>query len=320
MTALRIVFAGTPAFAAAHLSAIMQSEHDVIAVYTQPDRPSGRGRKLSPSPVKKLALSSGLQVCQPSSLRKFDEHDRLIKLNADIMVVVAYGLILPKEILDIPKHGCINVHASLLPRWRGAAPIERALLAGDKVSGVTIMQMNEGLDEGDILLKSEVMIENQDSRDSLEDKLLLVGKKSLVETLDNFEQLIGTAEKQNHSLSCYATKLDKSDSLINWQSSAESINRQVRAGIGRLPAFTYLNGDRVRILLAEINSTNSNSMPGTIIKSDKRSFLIQCHGSSLKVLLLQLPGKNVVAVRDIFNSKPNLFAVGQQFDTPEKPE
>ena len=196
MTALRIVFAGTPAFAAAHLSAIMQSEHDVIAVYTQPDRPSGRGRKLSPSPVKKLALSSGLQVCQPSSLRKFDEHDRLIKLNADIMVVVAYGLILPKEILDIPKHGCINVHASLLPRWRGAAPIERALLAGDKVSGVTIMQMNEGLDEGDILLKSEVMIENQDSRDSLEDKLLLVGKKSLVETLDNFEQLIGIAEKQ----------------------------------------------------------------------------------------------------------------------------
>lgn len=319
MENLRIIFAGTPSFAAAHLSAIIQSQHDILAVYTQPDKPSGRGRKLLSSPVKQIAQSNDLTLHQPSSLRNPNEHLSLAKLNADVMVVVAYGLILPKEILDIPKYGCINVHASLLPRWRGAAPIERALLAGDRVSGVTIMQMNEGLDEGDMLVKSEVIIEDYDSRDDLEAKLLLAGEKSLIYTLDNFKELRTSAVKQDSALSCYATKLKKSEFLIDWHSTAEFIHRQVRAGVGRFPAFTFLEGERLRILHSEINNTNTNHKPGTIIKSDKDSFLVQCCSSALKVEVLQLPGKSAVTFRDLINSRPDLFARGKQFDSSERP-
>ena len=180
MSELRIVFAGTPEFAAAHLNSILNSSHEVIAVYTQPDRPSGRGIKLLPSPVKELALANNLPVNQPASLRNEDEHRLLESYSADALIVVAYGLILPREILAVPRFGCINVHASLLPRWRGAAPIERALLAGDKVSGITIMQMDEGLDTGDMLLKSEVSIDGSNTRNDLESILTEVGCDALI--------------------------------------------------------------------------------------------------------------------------------------------
>ncbi len=317
MPALRIVFAGTPTFAAAHLSAILQSQHVVVAVYTQPDRPSGRGNKPTPSPVKELALENSLRVHQPASLRNIEEHQHLLELQADVLVVVAYGLILPKEILEIPRYGCINVHASLLPRWRGAAPIERALLAGDKVSGVTIMQMDEGLDTGDMLLKSELRIEEQDSRNDLELKLIDAGTVSLVRALDNLPELLKSPEKQDSALSCYAEKLDKSEALIDWQSQADFVHRQIRTGIGRTPAYTFLEGQRLRILQAEVLSTNSESATGKIIISDKESFVVQCKSSALKVSRVQLPGKAAAAVKDILNSKPDMFAVGKQFAASE---
>jgi len=317
MPALRIVFAGTPTFAAAHLSAILQSQHVVVAVYTQPDRPSGRGNKPTPSPVKELALENSLRVHQPATLRNIEEHQHLLELQADVLVVVAYGLILPKEILEIPRYGCINVHASLLPRWRGAAPIERALLAGDKVSGVTIMQMDEGLDTGDMLLKSELRIEEQDSRNDLELKLIDAGTVSLVRALDNLPELLKSPEKQDSALSCYAEKLDKSEALIDWQSQADFVHRQIRTGIGRTPAYTFLEGQRLRILQAEVLSTNSESATGKIIISDKESFVVQCKSSALKVSRVQLPGKAAAAVKDILNSKPDMFAVGKQFAASE---
>ncbi|NKB34684.1 MAG: methionyl-tRNA formyltransferase [Pseudomonadales bacterium] len=318
MSVLRIVFAGTPAFAAAHLAAISDSAHEIVAVYTQPDRPSGRGKKLSASPVKEIALTKNIPVYQPSSLRDVDAQNQLAQLDADVLVVVAYGLILPKEVLAIPKFGCINVHASLLPRWRGAAPIERALLAGDKVSGVTIMQMDEGLDTGDMLLKTEVPIKQSDTRDDIENNLCSAGQQAIVAALDNLEELLKNPEKQDDSQSCYAEKLAKAEALIDWNSPAETVNRQVRVGVGRFPAYSYLNGQRLRILEVEVSQSTFDSRPGTIVDSNKDSFIVQCGELAVSILQIQLPGKNVVSVRDILNSKPELFAVGKTFTATEK--
>ena len=318
MSPLRIVFAGTPEFSAAHLNTILNSSHEVIAVYTQPDRPSGRGIKLLPSPVKKLALANNLLVNQPTSLRNEDEHHMLESYSADAIVVVAYGLILPREILAIPKFGCINVHASLLPRWRGAAPIERALLAGDKVSGVTIMQMDEGLDTGDMLLKSEVRIDESDTRNDLENKLAEVGCEALIKALNNLEELLKTPEKQNDSQSCYAGKLEKAEALINWFQSGELIERQIRVGIGRFPAYALFNSERIRILKAQVGSATSGASPGTIIESNKDSFTVQCGTGSIAITQIQLPGKNVVAVRDITNSKPSFFTASKKFTASDE--
>ena len=318
MSELRIVFAGTPEFAAAHLNSILNSSHEVIAVYTQPDRPSGRGIKLLPSPVKKLALANNLPVNQPASLRNEDEHRLLESYSADALIVVAYGLILPREILAVPRFGCINVHASLLPRWRGAAPIERALLAGDKVSGITVMQMDEGLDTGDILLKSEVSIDDSNTRNDLESKLTEVGCEALIKALNNLEELLKTPEKQDDSQSCYAGKLDKAEALINWLQSAELIERQIRVGIGRFPAYSFFNSERIRILKAQVSNATSDLSPGTIIESNKDSFTVQCGTGSIAITQIQLPGKNVVAVRDITNSKPSFFTASKKFTASDE--
>ncbi len=318
MSALRIVFAGTPEFAAAHLNSILNSSHEVIAVYTQPDRPSGRGIKLLPSPVKELALANNLPVNQPASLRNEDEHRLLESYSADALIVVAYGLILPREILAVPRFGCINVHASLLPRWRGAAPIERALLAGDKVSGITVMQMDEGLDTGDILLKSEVSIDDSNTRNDLESKLTEVGCEALIKALNNLEELLKTPEKQDDSQSCYAGKLDKAEALINWSQSAELIERQIRVGIGRFPAYSFFNSERIRILKAQVSNTTSDLSPGTIIESNKDSFTVRCGTGSIAITQIQLPGKNVVAVRDITNSKPSFFTASKKFTASDE--
>jgi|APSaa5957512535_1039671.scaffolds.fasta_scaffold59365_2 methionyl-tRNA formyltransferase len=322
MTQQRIVFAGTPAFAAAHLSAILKSQHKVVAVYTQPDRPAGRGKKLLPSPVKELALAEELTICQPASLKNDEAQIALKEFDADILVVVAYGLILPKEILEIPKHGCVNAHASLLPRWRGAAPIERALLAGDKVSGVTIMQMDEGLDTGCMLLKSEVAINETDSRDDLENNLSLAGQHALIAVLDNLQELQKDCVKQDDSESCYAEKLQKSEALIDWQESADKVGRQVRAGIGRFPAYSFLHGQRLRLLSAVAKEsidkkTSEVVVEGTIVENSKDSFSVACKDSVLEVMQIQFPGKNPLSVRDALNSRPDDFTVGQQFSTSE---
>ena len=314
MKNLRICFAGTPAFAAAHLLALLKAGHHVVAVYTQPDRPAGRGKKLQASPVKKIALENMLPVFQPSSLRPLQETESLALLNCDLMVVVAYGLLLPKAILDVPRLGCLNVHASLLPRWRGAAPIERALLAGDKMSGITIMQMDEGLDTGAMLNKESVQISATDNRVNLEERLQIAGQAALIRTLGDLEKYQSEATVQNDEDSNYAAKLEKSEAFIDWRLSASEIDRQIRAGIGRNPAYTVLNDQRLRILKGTVSVESYNAKPGQIVESEKSHFTVSCGSGALDIQRVQLPGKSPATVKDISNSRPELFSRDVVFD------
>lgn len=218
---LNIIFAGTPEFAAVHLGALIESEHNLVGVYTQPDRPAGRGKKLQPSPVKKLALEHNIEVYQPLNFKHEDDINQLKGLNADLMIVVAYGLILPKAVLDAPKYGCLNVHASLLPRWRGAAPIQRCIEAGDVLTGITIMQMDVGLDTGDMLTKVTTGIQSDDTGGSLHDRLASMGPKALLDTIKEVEQGQLKPESQNDELANYAHKLTKQEALLNWQRASQ---------------------------------------------------------------------------------------------------
>lgn len=321
MNKLRVCFAGTPEFAAAHLNALIaaqaESRFELVAVYTQPDRAAGRGKKLSPSPVKQSALEAGLPVLQPLSLRSEEARAELEALGCDVMIVVAYGLILPQSILDTPRLGCVNVHASLLPRWRGAAPIERALLAGDKATGVTIMQMDAGLDTGVMLDKTVVAIDPRETRVSLEEKLIAAGSRALVAAINSLEALQEKAEAQDDSQSTYAAKIDKAESLIEWALPASQIDLLVRACIGRTPAFTLLEGQRIRLLESAIDSAQSDAPAGTVTHVDKRGFSVACgERSVLKVSRVQMPGKGEVSVGELLNGKPDAFAVGTCFDQP----
>lgn len=308
MKNLRICFAGTPAFAAAHLQALLKAGHHVVAVYTQPDRPAGRGKKLQASPVKQVALENELPVFQPASLRPLEEAETFASLDIDLLIVVAYGLILPKSILDIPRLGCLNVHASLLPHWRGAAPIERALLAGDKVSGVTIMQMDEGLDTGAMLDKEVVEITATDNRIHLEEKLQIAGQTALLRTLDDLEKYQSAATIQDDEESSYAAKLEKDEAFIDWRLSVSEIDRQIRASVGRNPAYTILNDQRLRILEGTPSNESYNAEAGQIVESDKANFTVSCGSGSLAVQRVQLPGKKPTTVKDINNSRPELFS------------
>lgn len=317
MDKMRICFAGTPAFAAAHLQALLDAQYNVVAVYTQPDRRSGRGKKLQASPVKLIAQENSLPLFQPASLKPAEQAQSFAELKADVLIVVAYGLILPKSILEIPKFGCINVHASLLPRWRGAAPIERALLAGDEVSGVTIMQMDEGLDTGAMLYKESIGISATDNRLDLEEKLTRAGKAALLQTLGDLQKYRDNAEVQDNTESSYAAKLEKSEALIDWHLSAEKIDRQIRAGIGRAPAYTYLGNQRLRIIEARPSSECWQILPGHVVQCGKDYFTVCCGSSSLQVLRIQMPGKTPTTVKDIANSRPDFFKVGTQFTPTE---
>lgn len=311
---MRIVFAGTPEFAASSLAALIESHHEVVAVYTQPDRPAGRGRKLTASPVKALALEHNLPVFQPLSLKPAEEQQTLANLNADIMVVVAYGLLLPKAILDTPKLGCINVHASLLPRWRGAAPIHRALLAGDTETGITIMQMDVGLDTGDMLHKVACPILPRQTSGELHDVLAPLGASALLTTLTQFETQQIAPEKQDDTLANYAHKLEKQEGQIDWQQSASEIDRQVR-GLSPWPvAFSTLNGDTVRIHVTALSEQSTHASPGSIIAAQKDEILVACGQSTvLAVKTLQLSGGKALAARDILNAKKDLFNAGAEF-------
>ncbi|WP_027858519.1 methionyl-tRNA formyltransferase [Marinobacterium jannaschii] len=308
---LRIIFAGTPDFAATSLQALLGSEHEVIAVYTQPDRPSGRGRKLTPGPVKKLALEHDIPVYQPLSLKGEAEQAELAALNADIMVVVAYGLLLPKAVLDTPRLGCINVHGSILPRWRGAAPIHRAVLAGDQSTGITIMQMDVGLDTGDMLYKVETPISDSDTSGDLHDRLAEMGAGALVETLALIRDDKADPEKQDDSLANYAQKLEKQEGRIDWSQPAELIARQVR-GLSPWPvAFCELDGQTMRIWFAEADNS-ATATPGEIISTDKRSIQVGCGQGSLRLTKLQLPGGKPLQASAILNAKRDLFPTGKQ--------
>jgi len=318
MQKLRLCFAGTPAFAAAHLAALLETRHELVTVYTQPDRPSGGGRQCQPSLVKQLAEYHAIPVLQPPSLKSDEQQKMLLSLSPDVLIVVAYGLILPESILEIPKYGCINMHASLLPRWRGAAPIERAILAGDEETGITIMQMDAGLDTGAILSMETVSIEATDTRLNVEAKLQLAGTAALIRVVDDIEAFRLAARAQDHAKSTYAHKLSKSEALIDWSGTAAAIDRQVRAGIGRSPAYSFLDRQRLRILEARPLAGTGDAPPGTIVEMQKDSFTVACSKSLLQVFKVQLPGKGAMEVTHILHSRPMLFAPGNVFGA-EKP-
>jgi len=310
---LQIIFAGTPEFAAVTLEALLHSPHKIKAVYTQPDRPAGRGQKLTPSPVKELAIKNHLPVYQPQTLRDEQEQKKLADLQADVMIVVAYGLLLPVPVLTAPKLGCINVHASLLPRWRGAAPIQRAILAGDKKTGVTIMQMEAGLDTGPMLYKAECTIEKNDTSQILHDRLAKLGADALLKTLVQLPQL--KPETQNAALVTYAHKITKEEARLDWNVSAEELNYKIRAFNPWPVAFFMLNGQPVRVWQAEIIEKNAAAKPGTIMQADASGIDIATGKNSLRLLKMQLPGGRVLSVADILNSRRDVFAVGTVLDT-----
>ncbi|EKO3488649.1 methionyl-tRNA formyltransferase [Vibrio fluvialis] len=311
---LRIVFAGTPDFAARHLAALLSSEHEVIAVYTQPDRPAGRGKKLTASPVKNLALEHNIPVYQPENFKSDEAKQELAALNADIMVVVAYGLLLPKAVLDTPKLGCINVHGSILPRWRGAAPIQRSIWAGDEETGVTIMQMDVGLDTGDMLKIATLPIEASDTSGSMYDKLAELGPQALVECLSDIAQGTAVAVKQDDALANYAQKLSKEEAKIDWTLSAQAIERCVRA-FNPWPMSHFAVADnQIKVWQARVEAGSSNQAAGTILKADKTGIYVATGEEILVLESLQIPGKKALPVQDILNARASWFEVGSQLN------
>ncbi|WP_297809307.1 methionyl-tRNA formyltransferase [uncultured Methylophaga sp.] len=307
---MRIIFAGTPDFAAESLKALLQTEHTVCAVYTQPDRPAGRGRKLTPSPVKQIALEHAIPVEQPLNFKSEDSLATLDSYQADLMVVVAYGLLLPQAVLDTPRLGCINVHASLLPRWRGAAPIQRAILAGDTETGVGIMKMEAGLDTGPVLLEKRCPIDNDDTAQVLHDRLATLGAEALVSSLAEIENRLAQARPQDEAHKTYAHKLEKQEALIDWQHTAEQILRQVNAFNPWPVAQTQWQGDTMRIWLAQLADTRQSGQPGEVLTVDKQGIDIACGSGALRITQLQVPGKRAMTVRDFLNA--NQLKVGEQ--------
>jgi len=323
---LRIVFAGTPEFAASSLAATLNTRHEVIAVYTQPDRPAGRGKKLTPSPVKALALENNIPVYQPINFKSSEAVAELAALQPDLMVVVAYGLLLPQVVLDIPRLGCINVHGSLLPRWRGAAPIQRALQAGDSQTGITIMQMEAGLDTGPMLLKASIDITAEDTGGSLHDKLAEQGANCLVQALDKLATAPLPAERQQDALANYAHKLSKEEAQLNWAESAETLARTIRAFNPWPVAFTVADGERIRLLSAVPEAGNAaEAQPGTVLSKDRNGILIQCGSGLLRILELQLPGARTQSVNDFINGGKLILEAGTLLESsarsqPDEPQ
>lgn len=298
---LRVVFAGTPDFAALHLTALINSHHEVVGVYTQPDRPAGRGKKLQASPVKQVALASELDVQQPLTLKDPHEQQRLLGYRADIMVVVAYGLLLPQPILTTPRLGCINVHASILPRWRGAAPIQRAIEAGDSKTGVTIMQMDVGLDTGAMLRVSECPITATDNAASLHDRLALLGPPALLKTLDDFAKNQVQAQPQDDDLATYAHKLSKEEAQIDWHQDAATLCRRIRAFNPFPVAYTLLDGERLRVYAAVEAPAKHKQPVGTVLENRKQLVVACGDGTSLAIETLQLPGKKALPTEAVLH-------------------
>ncbi|OEF92794.1 methionyl-tRNA formyltransferase [Vibrio splendidus] len=309
---LRIVFAGTPDFAARHLAALLSSEHEVIAVYTQPDRPAGRGKKLTASPVKNIALENNIPVYQPENFKSDEAKQDLADLNADIMVVVAYGLLLPQVVLDTPRLGCINVHGSILPRWRGAAPIQRSIWAGDKETGVTIMQMDIGLDTGDMLSIATLPIEAKDTSASMYEKLADLGPDALVEYLSDIASGKAVAEKQDDELANYAKKLSKEEARINWSDDAAHIERCVRAFNPWPMSHFEAAENSIKVWQSRVAEQTSDKPAGTILQADKTGIYVATGQGVLVLEQLQVPGKKAMSVQDILNSRASWFEVGTQ--------
>lgn len=313
---LRIVFAGTPDFAARHLMALLSSHHQVIAVYTKPDKPAGRGKKVTISPVKALSLEHNIAVYQPDNFKSEQEVQTLAQLNCDIMVVVAYGLLLPKTLLETPRLGCINVHGSILPRWRGAAPIQRSIWAGDNETGVTIMQMDEGLDTGDMLKIAKLSIDENETSASLYQRLAELAPSALIECLDDIAASKAIAIKQDNEQANYAKKLSKEEACIDWNMSAQAIERCIRA-FNPWP-MSYFNlkinnqDHNIKVWQAVAQQQTHDAAPSTILSADKNGICVATADGILRLMTLQPPGKKAMNAFDLMNSRQDWFKVGKK--------
>lgn len=320
---LNIVFAGTPDFAASVMTAILNGPHNIIGCYTQPDRPAGRGRKLTAGPVKTLAQEHDIPIYQPLNFKQAEDVEQLQALNADLMVVVAYGIILPKAVLETPRLGCINVHASLLPRWRGAAPIQRAIAAGDKETGVTIMQMDEGLDTGAMLSKVSTPISLLDTGGSLHDRLAELGAEACVASLNALNLGDVNSEPQDNDLANYAHKLSKEEGRIQWDLPNHQVHNLIRAFNPWPAAHTEMDGKKVRLFDVElidtkvVNAETVTSPPqntsGTILAANKQGLTVATSTGAIRITRMQLSGAKQLPVTDILNSRKEQFSVGKQF-------
>ena len=288
---MKVIFMGTPDFSVGTLEALVEAGHEVVLAVSQPDKPKGRGEKMQFPPVKETALKYNIPVFQPKKVREPECIEELRKYNADVCVVVAFGQILPKEILEMTPYGCINVHASLLPKYRGAAPIQWAVIDGEEVSGVTTMQMDEGLDTGDMIMKTEIVLDEKETGGSLFDKLAKAGAKLCVETLKALENKTATWEPQGETTTSYARMLKKELGNIKWENTAVQIERLIR-GLNPWPsAYTDWNGKVMKIWEADVADKNSEAVPGTIVKVEKDGFYVQTGEGQIKVKALQIPGK-----------------------------
>ena len=315
--ALKIIFAGTPEFAAKHLAVLIKSQHQVVAVYCPPDKPAGRGKKLTACATKELALASDLIVEQPINFKTKEVQQQLINYNADVMVVVAYGLLLPEVILSAPQLGCINVHGSILPKWRGAAPIQRSLEAGDSETGVTLMQMDKGLDTGNMILVTRCPITSTDTSASLYEKLATLGPNTLLEALTlmctgDYPQIV-----QKNDAATYAAKLNKNEAELDWQLAADVLDRKIRAYIPwPVAQFTFIDEKKathkIKVWQASaIKISDNNQSIGTIITVDKKGIVVSTGQGGIRLENLQLPGKKALPVKDIINGRADWFKTGQ---------
>ena len=317
MRPLRVLFAGTPDFAAAHLKSLINSEHKLLGVYTQPDRPAGRGQKVQRSAVKQLAEQAGLPVYQPVSLKDEAVQQQMAALHADVMVVVAYGLILPRAVLESPRLGCLNVHASLLPRWRGAAPIQRAIEAGDTTTGITIMQMDAGLDTGAMLARVSCPIGPRTNAASLHDALAALGPPLLQQVLVDIDSHHSHAQAQDDQLATYAHKILKPEAQMDWRRSAATLDRKVRAFNPFPVCFSVIQAERVRIWQAsQVPAQGLLGAPGTILCADDTGIVVRCGDGALSLEVLQLAGGKALSAKQLLGAHRSLFARGLRFDVP----
>jgi len=313
---VRVIFAGTPDFAATHLQAILDDDrYQLVAIYTQPDRPAGRGKKITQSPVKKLALANDIQLKQPASLTDIKTQETIARLEADVLIVVAYGLILPRAVLDIPRLGCINVHGSILPKWRGAAPIQRAIEAGDRETGVTVMQMDVGLDTGPMLTTSQCTIDDKETSASLYPKLAVLGAQALINTLEKMRSGTAVGIAQDSTQSSYADKIAKQESLIDWSASVTEIERRIRAFNPFPAAYSLVNGQRIKIWLASAVSRDYPGVPGEILSADDDGLLVKCGNGALLISTIQLAGKSKLCVAEVLKSRASIFSPGTRLGT-----
>ncbi|MCW8409762.1 methionyl-tRNA formyltransferase [Legionella sp. PATHC035] len=313
MSQLNIIFAGTPEFGLPCLDALLHSAHHIQAIYTQPDRPAGRGRKLQASAVKEWALTQNIPIYQPLNFKNPEAISELAALKPDVMIVIAYGLILPKAVLDIPRLGCINVHASLLPRWRGAAPIQSAILHGDTETGVTIMQMDVGMDTGAMLRKVSCSLTASETAQSLHDKLAQISAQPLLHTLDELANQTIQPEIQNNELATYAHKIKKEDACINWHHSAIEIDRLIRAFNPWPIAYTPFEHETLRIHQAQIVALQAQHAPGTVVHLDKKGMLVATGDQGLLIEKIQFPGGKIISIADWLNSSKSQARVGYVF-------